>query len=376
MLNEVPSPCFVIEEKLIRANLKKLDFVQKQAGVKILLALKGFANFQLFPLIKEYLPGIAASSLAEALLGRDEFGGEIHSYSPAYNPEEFSAIAEISNHLTFNSLSQWKYYQESIKKLKRSPAIGLRINPEQSEVQVDLYNPSVPGSRLGVRADQLVELPEGIQGFHFHNLCEGRSDGLARTLQAVEEKFQRHLQKIRWINMGGGHLITHKDYDTNHLIQLLLGFKNRYPWIEIILEPGAAAVWQAGYLVTTVLDIINSSGINVALINASFAAHMPDCLEMPYRPIIRGASDPISGKPTYRIGGNTCLAGDFLSEYSFEKELRIGDKIIFEDMIHYTMVKTTLFNGVKHPTIALLKEDDSLIILKEYSYQDYRRHFG
>ncbi|HRI29876.1 MAG TPA: carboxynorspermidine decarboxylase, partial [Chitinophagales bacterium] len=338
------SPCYVLEERLLKQNLTLLNQVQQASGAHIILALKGFAMYSVFPLVKQYLSGATASSLNEARLIAEEMGCKAHVYAPAYTDEEFAELLSYSSHLTFNSLNQWERFKDRVLATNPAVSCGLRINPQYSEVATDMYNPCIAGSRLGITANQLPDtLPKGIEGLHFHTLCENDSYTLQRTLQAVEEKFGKWLHQIKWLNMGGGHLITRKDYNPQHLIELIQNIRQKYA-VEVILEPGSAIAWQTGYLRSKVLDIIDSQGIMVAILDVSFAAHMPDCLEMPYKPRIFGATDAVAGKPTYRMGGMTCLAGDFMGDYSFDLPLQIGDTIVFDDMIHYTMVKTTTFN--------------------------------
>lgn len=374
--NQVPSPCFVLDEELLRINLEILKLVQQEAGVDIICALKGYAMWSTFPMVGEYLGGATASSLHEARLIYEEMGVEAHTYCPVYLDEEFEDILYYSSHITFNSLSQYERFRQRVKDFYKPVSMGLRINPEYSEVETDLYNPAVPGSRLGITADLLPHtLPEDIEGLHFHVLCENDSYVLERTLEKVEEKFAHLIRQVRWFNMGGGHHITRKDYDVSHLVNLLRDFRKRYSNLQtVILEPGEAVGWQTGFLVSTVQDIVVNKGIHVAMLDVSFAAHMPDCLEMPYKPAVLGATDAQPGKPVYRLGGGTCLAGDYMGmgDYSFDKELAVGDKVIFDDMIHYTMVKTTFFNGVKHPSIAIWKEDGNLILLRQFGYEDYK----
>jgi len=367
----IPSPCYVLEEKKLIDNLKLLEKVRKATGVKIILALKGYAMWSTFPLIKKYLDGATASSLHEALLIYEEMGVKAHTYAPAYLPEEFPDIFRISSHVTFNSLYQWELYKKYFA--HSHVKAGLRINPEYSEIKHDIYNPAIRGSRLGIIKNHLPQnLPEGISGLHFHVMCEQDSYVLERVLQEVEKKFNEYFSQISWLNMGGGHLITHKTYQVEHLIQVLLSFRSKYPWLEIILEPGEAIGWETGFLKSTVLDIVENNGIRTAILDVSFSAHMPDTLEMPYKPIIRGASEPNKYPYVYRMGGVTCLAGDYMGDYSFPEPLQIGDEIIFEDMIHYTMVKTTFFNGVKHPSIGVIKSDGSFQLLRKFTYLDYK----
>lgn len=367
---KIPSPCFVLERRLLRQNLEKLQRIQEASGASIIVALKGFSFYATFPMVKQYLAGATASSLNEAKLIQEEMGCLAHTYSPAYKPEEFDEILSLSSHLTFNSLSQ--YTQFYAQASTRPVSLGLRINPEYAEVATEMYNPCIPGSRLGITREALGEnLPEGIEGLHFHTLCENDSQTLARTLIHVEEKFGDLLPQLKWLNMGGGHLITREGYDEEHLIQIIKRLRETYK-IDIILEPGSAIGWRTGYLTSRVLDIVDAQGIDVSILDVSFAAHMPDTLEMPYKPKIIGATDAIAGKPTYRMGGMTCLAGDFMGDYSFENPLQIGDTLVFEDMIHYTMVKTTTFNGVGLPSIGIWEENDEFVLLKQFGYNSFK----
>ncbi len=373
-LGQVPSPCYVLEEDKLRENLKLIKSVKERAGVNIILAFKAFAMWKAFPIIHEYIQGATASSIWEAQLAYEEMGSLAHAYSPAYTFENISQFIRYSSHITFNSLNQFnRFYPETLK-YKKKVSCGLRINPEFSIVETDLYNPCSPGSRLGVTSDLLADgLPEGVEGLHFHTLCESGSYDLEKTLEQVEVKFGNFLSQVKWLNMGGGHLMTKEGYDIEHLIQLLIKLKEKYPNLEIILEPGSAFVWQTGVLVSTVIDIVENKGIKTAILDVSFACHMPDTLEMPYKPRIMGAyNDPVDGLPTYRMGGNSCLSGDYIGDWSFEKPLEIGDKIVFEDMIHYTTVKTTMFNGVFHPSIALWSKHKQLEIYRQFTYEDYR----
>lgn len=368
-----PSPCFVLEESRLRANLELLAHVQRESGARIILALKGFAMYGTFPLVRQYLSGVTASSLSEARLGREEHGGEVHAYCPAYVDEDFDGIAAIASHVTFNSVGQFERYRGRLA----GKSAGLRINPEYAEVETDLYNPCIPGSRLGVTAAQLGgKLPEGIEGLHFHTLCEKGSDTLERTLEHVEARFGSLLDQVRWLNMGGGHAITRAGYDVDKLIALVRAVRARHPNLEeIVLEPGSAVGWQTGELVSTVLDVVDNGGVRTAMLDASFSAHMPDCLEMPYRPTVLGAkNDAAPDEPghRYHLGGQTCLAGDFMADYVFEKPLAVGDRVVFWDMIHYTMVKTTTFNGVNLPAIAIAREDGRLEVLKRFGYEEYK----
>jgi carboxynorspermidine decarboxylase len=379
-IQKIPSPTYVLERRLLRQNLELMQRVQQESGANIILALKGFSLYHVFPFVKQYLGGATASSLYEARLIFEEMGVKAHTYSAAYVPEHFEELMNYSGHFVFNSLNQWRLYQDKVATSEHKISCGIRVNPEYSDVETDLYNPALPGSRLGELIENFEELggilPQGIEGLHCHTLCESSADSFEKLLAAFEKRFGHFLPQLKWVNFGGGHLMTRKDYDVEKLIRLIKTFKEKYN-IEVILEPGSAVAWQTGFLVATVLDVVNSRGIKTLVLDVSFTAHMPDTLEMPYRPKIRGASETlIDGKPTYRLGGNSCLAGDFQYEYSFEKEVKIGDRIVFEDMIHYTIVKTTMFNGVYHPRIAILEEDDSLNIVRTFDYSDYRNRMG
>ena len=367
--SSLPSPCYVCEEKLLENNLKLLKKVQEEANVNILLALKGFALFSSFDLCKQYLKGCCASGLNEAILAYEEFGGEVHTYSPAFKPNEFEKITIFSNHIVFNSFNQLKLYQDRIKPHN---SIGIRVNPEVSTVEVDLYNPCAPYSRLGTPIKNFPDqLPDIIEGLHFHALCEQNVDALEKVLEKFEQNFSQYFNNLKWINFGGGHHITREDYDVEGLIQLLKNFKNKYPQLEIYLEPGEAVGWKTGYLEASVLDIVDN-GMKLAILDTSAECHMPDTLAMPYRAEIRDADLPNIKQHTYRLGGNTCLAGDIIGDYSFDKELEVGDKIILEDMIHYTMVKTTTFNGINLPSIAIKRKDGSFDLIRDYGYESYR----
>lgn len=373
----IPSPTFLLEEALFKKNLELIQSVQDRAGVSIILALKAFAMWRMFPMVHQYLSGATASSVSEARLIFEEMGTKAHTYAVAYLPADFQEIMGYSSHITFNSVSQYLKYRAQVEAFPEFISCGIRVNPEYSEVATDLYNPAAKGSRLGVTEEAFLEgLPAGVEGLHFHTLCESSSYELEKTLAAFESKFGKWLPQLKWVNMGGGHLMTRQGYDVEHLIRVLRNFRLRYPNLEIILEPGSAIAWQTGVLVSTVLDIVQNRGVQTAIVDVSFTAHMPDTLEMPYRPKIIGATDPIEGQPTYRIGGVSCLAGDFMSEYSFEQPLQIGDQLVFEDMIHYTMVKTTTFNGVKHPDISILREDGQLEIVKHFEYEDFKNRLS
>ena len=376
--SQIPSPCFVMEEELLRRNLRLIRSVQDRGGVQIILAFKAFAMWKAFPIVREYIGYSTASSVAEAQLAFEEMGSLAHTYAPAYTDTDFPHFLKCSSHITFNSLSQFERFYPQVQASGKKVECGVRINPEFSVVDTDLYNPSAPGSRLGVTADRIGEqLPEGITGLHLHNLCENNSYDLEKTLEVVEQKFGYLFGQVKWLNLGGGHLMTHKDYDVEHLIQVLTGLKERYPHLEIIMEPGSAFAWETGVLVATVADIVDNRGIKTAMLNVSFACHMPDCLEMPYKPRIRGASqEPIPGKPTYRMGGNSCLSGDFMGDWSFNEPLQIGDKVVFEDMIHYTIVKTTMFNGVSHPSIGLWTARGEFELYRRFGYEDYKQRMS
>lgn len=374
---QIPSPCFVLEESLLERNLAIFERVQREAPVKIMLALKGYSLFHSFPMIRPVLAGASASSLWEAQLAAEEFGKEVHVYATAYRDQDFGAILPLGSHLTFNSVNQYQRFRPWIEQSGYHPSVGLRINPQYSPVETALYNPCVPGSRLGVSPEALGEiLPEGVEGFLSHNLCESDSFALEKTLFNIEHYFGKYLPQIKWLNLGGGHLMTRQGYEVDHTIALLKDFYQRYPHLQLIMEPGSAITWQTGFLLSQVEDLIPTpEHINVML-DVSFTGHMPDCLEMPYKPAIRGASEPKDGKIRYRMGGSSCLAGDFMGDYSFEQELNVGDRLIFEDMMHYTMVKTTMFNGVNHPSIGLLKKDGTFVLWRKFTYADYRARMG
>ena len=372
------TPIYIIEEKKLRRNLRLISDVAAKADIEIILAFKAFALWKTFPIFREYIHATTASSLSEARLAFEEFGAPAHTYSPAYTDDEIDEIIRCSSHLTFNSLSQYHRYHERATGV----SVGLRVNPEYSEVGTLLYNPCAPGTRFGVTADKLPEqLPEDIEGFHCHCHCESGADVFQRTLVHIEEKFSKWFPQLKWINFGGGHLMTRKDYDVDLLIQMMRDFHQRYPWLKVILEPGSAFAWQTGPLVSHVVDIVEDKGIRTAILDVSFTCHMPDCLEMPYYPDVRGAEhveevhfshfSPLTSH-LYRLGGNSCLSGDFMGLWQFDHDLEIGEEVIFEDMIHYTTVKTNSFNGVTHPSIAMLHEDGTMEVLRRFGYDDYR----
>jgi carboxynorspermidine decarboxylase len=373
----VETPVYVVEEELLRRNLQLITHVAAEADVEIILAYKAFALWKTFPIFREYIHATTASSLYEARLAVEEFGEKAHTYSPAYTDKDFDEIVDSSSHLTFNSLSQYERFHERVAD---RCSIGLRINPGYSEVETLLYNPCAPGTRFGVRAAQLPQqLPNDIEGFHCHCHCESGADVFERTLAEIEKQFAPWFSQLKWINFGGGHLMTRKDYDVSLLIYILKEFHSRYPHLKVILEPGSAFAWQTGPLVAEVVDVVEDHGIRTAVLNVSFTCHMPDCLEMPYYPEVRGAQhvSPSSllvppSSYLYRLGGNSCLSGDYMGLWQFDHELRVGERIIFEDMIHYTTVKTNMFNGVPHPSIAILHPDGDLEILRKYGYDDYK----
>ena len=382
----ISTPIYIIEEQKLRRNLQLIADVAQRADVEIILAFKAFALWKTFPVFREYIRSTTASSLNEARLALEEFGAKAHTFSPAYTDEEMDEIVSCSSHLTFNSLSQYERFRG---KVHGKASMGLRVNPRYSEVETLLYNPCAPGTRFGVTADKLPErLPSGIEGFHCHCHCESGADVLERTLAHIEEQFARWFPQLKWLNLGGGHLMTRKDYDVELLVTILKGLHERYPWLKVILEPGSAFAWQTGPLVSHVVDIVEDSGIRTAILDVSFTCHMPDSLEMPYFPEVREArhvdcADSSSivcadegmqqeGKWIYRLGGNSCLSGDFMEAWLFDHELQIGEEVIFEDMIHYTTVKTTMFNGITHPAIGMLHDDGSLEVLRRFSYEDYR----
>jgi len=371
---DIPSPAYVLDESLLRKNLSLIKSVKDRSGAEIILAFKAFALWKAFPIIREYIPYSTASSVFEAQLAFEEMGNPAHTYSPAYTEKDFPTILKYSSHITFNSLNQFERFYPAVQHFRdRKISCGLRINPEYSSVETELYNPCSPGSRMGVISDLLGDrLPEGIEGLHCHTLCESTSYELEKTLVEIEKRFGRFLPDIKWLNMGGGHLMTRKDYDVEHLIQVLKNFQSKYPHIQLILEPGSAFGWETGYLVSSVVDIVENQDVKTAILDVSFSCHMPDCLEMPYKPSILGATDVIKGRPTYRMGGNSCLAGDFMGDWSFENPLKIGDQIVFEDMIHYTIVKTNMFNGIPHPALVFHTLEGKNLIWRSFDYSDYK----
>lgn len=384
-MNGVPStPYYILYEDKLRENLKLINKVSSESGVEIILAFKAFALWKTFDIFKEYICSTTASSPFEAKLANDYFGSLAHTYSPAYEENTFNTILECSKCITFNSLSQYSRFYDKIKYWNSNPAnhnisAGIRINPERSEIATDIYNPCAPGTRFGISAsDMPANFPDGIEGFHCHCHCENDSYALERTLDTIESKFGKWLGNIKWLNLGGGHLMTRKGYDINHLAKILQDFRHRHPNLEIIMEPGSAFAWQTGDLIASVVDIVEDKGIKTAILNVSFTCHMPDCLEMPYQPEVEGALSlgneikNITDENIFRLGGNSCLSGDFMGYWLFPNGLNVGDEIIFKDMIHYTTVKTTMFNGIQHPSICMKRHNGNIQILREYKFEDYR----
>lgn len=384
-MNGVPStPYYILYEDKLRENLKLINKVSSESGVEIILAFKAFALWKTFDIFKEYICSTTASSPFEAKLANDYFGSLAHTYSPAYEENTFNTILECSKCITFNSLSQYSRFYDKIKDWNSNPAnhnisAGIRINPERSEIATDIYNPCAPGTRFGISAsDMPANLPDGIEGFHCHCHCENDSYALERTLDTIESKFGKWLGNIKWLNLGGGHLMTRKGYDINHLVKILRDFRHRHPNLEIIMEPGSAFAWQTGDLIASVVDIVEDKGIKTAILNVSFTCHMPDCLEMPYQPEVEGALSlgneikNITDENIFRLGGNSCLSGDFMGYWLFPNGLNVGEEIIFKDMIHYTTVKTTMFNGIQHPSICMKRHNGNIQMLREYKFEDYR----
>lgn len=377
---QLDRPCYVLEEKRLRRNLELIKHVSDEADVEIILAFKAYALWKTFPIFREYISATTASSLYEARMALEKFGSKAHTFSPAYTDYEIDEIASCSSHITFNSLSQYSRLHKRARNANPSLSIGLRINPEYSEVGTALYDPCAPGTRFGVTSDKLPDiLPDGIDGFHCHCHCESGADVFVRTLGHITDKFEKWFGQLKWINFGGGHLMTRKDYDIPLLINTLKDFHRKYPNLDVILEPGSAFAWQTGTLVSQIIDVVEDRGIKTAILNVSFTCHMPDCLEMPYMPSVRGAEIVeegtegvgLSDKHVYRLGGNSCLSGDFMGLWRFPSPLNIGDTIIFEDMLHYTTVKTNMFNGITHPSIAIARMDGTFEMLRKYSYADY-----
>ncbi len=371
-INSLPTPCYIVDERLLIKNLEILKSVMDRTGCKILLAQKAFSMYSLYPLIGKYLSGTAASSLFEAKLGHEEMSeGETHIYSPAYREEEMDEIIKISDHIVFNSPSQWKKYKEKVKSVDKKISCGLRINPEYSEIETDIYNPCFENSRLGTTQFNFTEEDlEGLDGLHFHTMCEQNSDVLKRTIDVIDDEFGKYIKNMKWINFGGGHHITRDDYDIETLIECIMFIKNKYD-VEVYLEPGEAIALNTGYLVTEVLDLMKN-GMDIAIVDTSAACHMPDVIEMPYRPNIINGGKPNEFEYTYRLGAPTCLAGDVIGDYSFKEPLKIGDRLIFCDMAIYTMVKNNTFNGINLPAIASYNEQDGIKIIKQFGYEDFK----
>lgn len=371
--HSLPTPFYIVYEERIRRNLELISRVSRQSGAQIIMAFKANALWKTFPIVREYCRDFTASSLNELRLGSEEMGGEAHSYCPAYTDNSIGEYLDRSTHITFNSLHQWQRFAPMFAGRAVSP--GLRVNPLCSVIDTDIYNPALPGSRFGVTADMLADaggLPDGIEGLHFHALCESTSHDLEKVLSAFEEQFGRWIDSVKWVNMGGGHLMTREGYDTDHLVSIIRAFKERHPGVHVIMEPGSAFMWRTGDLIVSVVDIVENQGVKTAIIDASFACHMPDCLEMPYKPSISSSVPVDPALPTYRLGGNSCLSGDFIGDWSFARPLRVGDRLRLEDMNHYTTVKTTMFNGIQHPALVLADREGQVHMLREFTYADYK----
>lgn len=378
-MQNLKTPYYIVYEDRLRANMQKLKEVSEKADVKIIMAFKANALWKTFPIISEYFSASTASSLNEMKLSLDYLGDDVHAYCPVYTEETFPKFLEGCRHITFNSLNQFHLYKDRIQEWNsshpdRKVSAGLRVNPHCSVIDTDIYNPCVPGSRFGENAESIGEtLPEGLEGIHFHALCESSSYDLEKVLDALKRDYGHLLKQAKWLNMGGGHLITRKDYDVDHLIELMNKLHKEYPNLEIIMEPGSAFTWQTGDLVTQVLDVVEDAGIKTAIIDASFACHMPDCLEMPYRPnILEALPDDSQEGTSYRLGGNSCLTGDYCGDWKFAQPLKAGDHLTLLDMNHYTTVKTNMFNGIQHPSIWLQPIQGEPQLLREYTYDDYR----
>ena len=379
--NQLPTPYYIVYEDRLRHNLELISDVSRRAGVSIIMAFKANALWKTFGIFRQYGVACTASSLNELKLGREYLTDDIHTYCPAYTDATIDSFLEGSTHMTFNSVSQWERFADRVAAYNaahpdKRVSPGLRVNPRCSVIATDLYNPALPGSRFGASAAELAQgVPQGIEGLHFHALCESTSYDLEKVLAAFEKQFGHLLPQVKWVNMGGGHIMTRADYDVEHLVKVLTEFRQRYPWLQVILEPGSAFTWRTGDLVTEVVDVIENDGVKTAIVDVSFACHMPDCLEMPYKPAVTEAlngGDPVAGKPTYRLGGNSCLSGDWVGDWSFDKELKPGDRLTLEDMNHYTTVKTNMFNGIQHPDIVFCDKDGECTYLRRFTYDDYR----
>ena len=373
--DQIPTPFYIVYEDKLRRNLSLINRVEREAGVNIIMAFKANALWRTFPIVREYNRDFTASSLNELRLGNDELGGEAHVYCPVYTEATIDEFLSRATHLTFNSLGQWERYGQRTLAAGVSP--GLRVNPQCSVIDTEIYNPALPGSRFGVTAEQLGgELPAGIEGLHFHALCESSSYDLEKVLAAFEQQFGRYFDRLKWVNFGGGHLMTREGYDVGHLISLLKDFRSRYPWLQVVLEPGSAFTWRTGDLITEVLDVVENQGVRTAIIDASFACHMPDCLEMPYKPAITESVEEAEGLPRYRLGGNSCLSGDYVGDWCFKEPLKAGDRLTLEDMNHYTTVKTTMFNGIQHPAMVLCDSSGNCSYLRRFDYEDYKNRMS
>lgn len=373
--DEIATPYYIVYEDKLRRNLSLINRVEREAGVNIIMAFKANALWRTFPIIREYNRDFTASSLNELRLGNEELGGEAHVYCPVYTEATISEFLSRATHLTFNSLGQWEKY--GAKTLAAGVSPGLRVNPQCSVIETEIYDPALPGSRFGVTADQLAGvLPAGIEGLHFHALCESSSYDLEKVLAAFEDQFGMYFSQLKWVNFGGGHLMTREGYDVDHLIGLLKDFRGRYPWLQVVMEPGSAFTWRTGDLITEVLDVVENQGVKTAVIDASFACHMPDCLEMPYKPAITESVPEAEGLPRYRLGGNSCLSGDYVGDWCFREPLKAGDRLTLEDMNHYTTVKTSMFNGIQHPAMVLCDSDGNCTYLRRFDYNDYKNRMS
>lgn len=370
---ELVTPYYIVYEDRLRRNLRLITDVERRAGVNIIMAFKANALWRTFPVVREYNRDFTASSLNELQLGREELGGEAHVYCPVYTEQTIDKFLDGASHITFNSLAQLSRY--GARALAAGVSTGLRVNPRCSVVDTDLYNPALPGSRFGVVAEDMpADLPDNLEGFHFHALCESSSHDLAKVLDAFEQQFGRWLPRLKWVNMGGGHLMTREGYGTDHLVELLKGFRERHPNLKVILEPGSAWTWRTGDLVTSVVDVVENDSVKTAIIDASFACHMPDCLEMPYKPAITESDE--RGQLKYRLGGNSCLSGDYVGDWHFNQPLRAGDRLTLEDMNHYTTVKTTMFNGLQHPDIVFCNAEGDCRVIRHFTFDDYKNRMN
>ncbi len=370
---ELVTPYYIVYEDRLRRNLRLITDVERRAGVNIIMAFKANALWRTFDVVREYNRDFTASSLNELQLGREELGGEAHVYCPVYTEQTIDRFLDGASHITFNSLAQLSRY--GARALAAGVSTGLRVNPRCSVVDTDLYNPALPGSRFGVVAEDMpADLPDNLEGFHFHALCESSSHDLAKVLDAFEQQFGRWLPRLKWVNMGGGHLMTREGYDTDHLVELLKGFRERHPNLKVILEPGSAWTWRTGDLVTSVVDVVENDSVKTAIIDASFACHMPDCLEMPYKPAITESDE--RGQLKYRLGGNSCLSGDYVGDWHFNQPLRAGDRLTLEDMNHYTTVKTTMFNGLQHPDIVFCNAEGDCRVIRHFTFDDYKNRMN